>query len=169
MGPLVIIAVVTTYLNINNWATDTQDLALIISMAVIGAIAWLASKHIALFLMESGLILQGFLRNVARLTRPAFALLTCYSVITIFFGCIYTIYDGVQPVPSFLVNGKLQPLSFPDGLYLSISTLTTVGFGDITANAPFARVIVSGEVLCGVLLLLFGVEAMLGRSRHSQD
>ena len=166
MGPLLIIAVVTTYLNINNWTTDSQDLALIIAMATIGGIAWITSKQIALFLMESGVILQSFLRNAVRLARPAFAFLTCYSVITIFFGCLFTIYDHSQAAPSFLINGNPHVLAFPDGLYLSVSTLTTVGFGDIIASAPMARLMVSAEVLCGVLLLLFGVEAMLGRGHR---
>jgi len=169
MGPFLIIAVLTTYLHINDWTDGSQDLALIVAMASIGTIAWLASKQIALFLMETGMILQGFLRNVARLSRPAFAFLTCYSVITIFFGCIYSIYDQAQPAPTFLLNGEPHTLSFPDGLYLSISILTTVGFGDITAGAPLARMIVSSEVLCGVLLLLFGVEAMLGRGQREKN
>jgi voltage-gated potassium channel len=166
MGPLLIIAVLSTYLNIKTWTNDSQDLALISAMAIIGAVAWLASKHITIFLMESGVILQAFLRNAARLSKPAFALLTCYSVITIFFGCVYTIYDQSQDAPSFQVNGVAQKLSFLDGLYLSVSTLTTVGFGDIIAGAPIARLLVSAEVLCGVLLLLFGVEAMLDRGRR---
>ena len=167
LGPLLIVAVVTTYLQISHWSTDTQDVALIASMGVIGAIAWATSKHIALFLMECGLIFRSFLKNALRLARPAFALLTCYSLITIVFGCIYTIYDHNAAASHFLTNGASRNLTFPDGLYLSVSTLTTVGFGDITATTPLARLIVSSEVLCGILLLLFGVEAMLDRNRSN--
>ncbi len=166
VGPLLIVAVVTTYLQIREWTTDTQDVALIISMSVIGLVAWITSKHIALFLMECGLIFRAFLHNAARLARPAFALLTCYFLITIIFGCIYTIYDQLSPSSHFLTNGAARTLTFPDGLYLSISTLTTVGFGDILAVTPLARLIVTSEVLCGILLLLFGVDAMLDRNRQ---
>lgn len=167
IGPLIIVAAVTTYLQIAHWSTDRQDVALITSMAVIAVIAWLTSKYITIFLMECGLIFRSFLRNVARLARPAFALLTCYSLLTITFGCIYTIYDQSSSTLHFLTNGTPQKLAFPDGLYLSISTLTTVGFGDIAAGTPLARLIVSAEVLCGVLLLMFGVEAMLDRKNAS--
>ena len=167
VGTLLLIAVVTTYLQISHWTTDTQDVALIASMAAIGAIAWLTSKHIALFLMECGLIFRSFLRNVARLARPAFALLTCYFLLTIIFACVYTIYDQYSTASHFLTNGVAHTLTFPDGLYLSISTLTTVGFGDIIATTPLARLMVSSEVLCGILLLLFGVDAMLDRNRSS--
>jgi len=166
-GPLLIIAVVTTYLQIAHWATDTQDLALVVSMSAIGAVAWMTSKQIALFLMECGLILRSFLRNIAKLARPDFALLTCYFLITIIFACVYTIYDQFSATPHFLTNSVARALTFPDGLYLSISTLTTVGFGDIVAVTPLARLLVSSEVLCGILLLLFGVEAMLDRNRAS--
>lgn len=164
-GPLLIVAVLTTYLQIGLWTTDTQDIALVVSMAVIGAVAWLTSKHIALFLIECGLIFRSFLKNAAKLARPAFALLTCYFLITIIFGCAYTIYDQFSPTSHFLMNGVARTLAFPDGLYLSISTLTTVGFGDIVAVAPFARLMVAFEILCGILLLLFGLEAMFERSR----
>jgi len=167
LGPLLIVAVVTTYLQIGHWSTSSQDVALIISMSVIGVIAWLTSKHIALFLMECGLIFRTFLRSAAKLARPAFALMTCYFLLTIIFACVFTIYDQTGPGSHFLTNGVAQPLTFPDGLYLSVSTLTTVGFGDIIAIAPLARLIVSFEVLCGILLLLFGVEAMLDRGRAS--
>ena len=165
VGPLLIIAVVTTYLQISHWTTDTQDVALVVSMAAIGAVAWVTSKHIALFLMECGIIFRSFLKNAAKLARPAFALLTCYFLITIIFACIYTIYDQFSATPHFLTNSAARTLTFPDGLYLSISTLTTVGFGDIVAITPLARLLVSAEVLCGILLLLFGVEAMLDRNR----
>jgi len=164
LGPLLIIAVVTTYLKVGRWTTNTQDAALIVSMAAIGGVAWLMSRSIALFLMECGIIFRSFLRNIARLARPAFALLTCYFLITIIFACVYTIYDQYSGTSHFLSNGVASPLTFPDGLYLSISTLTTVGFGDIIAITPLARLIVSSEVLCGILLL-FGVDAMLDRTR----
>jgi len=167
VGPLLIIAVVTTYLQIGHWTTDTQDVALIVSMAAIGAVAWMTSRYIALFLMECGVILRSFLKNVVKLARPAFALLTCYFLITIIFACVYTIYDQFSVAPHFLTNGVARTLTFPDGLYLSISTLTTVGFGDIVATSPLARLVVTFEVLCGILLLLFGVEAMLDRNRTS--
>ena len=91
---------------------------------------------------------------------------SCYFLITIIFGCIYTIYDQFSPSSHFLTNGTAKTLTFPDGLYLSMSTLTTVGFGDIIAVTPFARLIVTSEVLCGILLLLFGVDAMLDRNRQ---
>lgn len=167
VAPLLLIAALTTYLQIADWSTRTQDAALAISMTTIAALAWLTSKHIAIFLVECGSILRAFLRNAAKLTRPAFALLTCYSLLTITFGCIYTIYDQSRTTSHFLTNGAAHTLTFPDGLYLSISTLTTVGFGDIIAVTPLARLIVSFEVLCGILLLLFGVEAMLDRKNSS--
>jgi voltage-gated potassium channel len=168
-GPLLIVAVVTTYLHNADWATDSQDLLLIVSMAVISAIAWFTSKYIALFLIECGVVFRSFLRNARKLAQPVFALLTCYSIITIFFGCIYTILDQVGPGQHFLTNGKVRPLTFLDGLYFSMSTLTMVGFGDILATSPFARLVITGEVLCGVILILFGVEAILDRGRRNTE
>jgi len=165
-GPLLIVAVVTTYLHNSGWVTDSPDVLLIMAMAVIGAIAWFGSKRIAVFLIETGVIFRGFLRSAYRLSRPVFALLTCYSILTIFYGCVYTIYDQAGVRSHFLTNSEARILTFLDGLYLSMATLTTIGFGDIVATTPLARLIVTSEVLCGVILLLFGVEAILDRDRH---
>ena len=164
-GPLVLVAAITTYLHAIDWSSGSQEGSLLLAMGAIAGVVWMTSKNIVLFLIECGHIFRSFLRNALSLFRPAFALLTCYSILTIFFGCIYTIYDQVSPDPHFLYNGQAHRLGFVDGLYLSLSTITTVGFGDIIAASPLARLLIATEVLCGVLLLLFGVDAMLDRSR----
>lgn len=163
--PLALVAAVTTYLHAANWSADSQDSTLLVAMSVISGVVWFTSKNIVLFLIECGEIFRSFVTNALSLSRPAFALLTCYSILTIFFGCLYTIYDQSSSTPHFLYNGEIRRLTFVDGLYLSLSTLTTVGFGDFVGASPLARLLLAVEVLCGVLLLLFGVDAMLDRSR----
>lgn len=88
IGPLVIMAIASTYVQVSGWSTETQDGALVAAMAVIGTVVSLTSKNIALFLMKCGSTFREFLKNAMKLTQPAFALLTCYSMITIFFGCL---------------------------------------------------------------------------------
>jgi hypothetical protein len=63
----------------------------------------------------------------------------------------YHIVDVVQP-GSF--NSAAGPLSnASDWIYYSFVTLSTVGYGDITAARPIARVLSIGEALSGQLYL----------------
>jgi hypothetical protein len=55
--------------------------------------------------------------------------------------------------------GNLQYSQVEPFLYFSVSTLTTVGFGDITAVHPIARSLVMMESIIGILYppVLIGV------------
>jgi voltage-gated potassium channel len=169
VGPLAMVAIVSSFLRIPSWDPSTQDLGLILSMAVIGVIGFGASRRILLFLIETGAVFSAFFANAVRLVQPAFALLTCYSLVIILFGAAYTIFDQMSVTPNFAALGSAAPISFPDGLYLSVATLTMVGYGDITPISAVARLFVSIELICGVVLLLFGVEAMLERSTQAEN
>jgi len=165
IGPLAIVAVLTTFMRVAEWTADSQDGTLLIAMGIIASVAWASAPRIAVFLMETGEVFRSFLRNATKLSRPAFALLTCYSLIIIFFGSVYTIFDQIAVAPNFATLGEKRALTFAEGLYLSVATLSMAGFGDVTPVTIAAKLIVSIEILCGILLLLFGVEAMLERGR----
>ena len=61
--------------------------------------------------------------------------------------------------------GEPLDLSFTECLYFSIITLSTVGYGDLVPLSPLVRVIVGVEIICGVLLLLFGFSEIISYSR----
>ncbi len=167
VGPLAIVAIVSSFLRIPSWTPPSQDLALVASMTVVGVIGFGASRRISVFLIETGAVFRAFFANAVNLMQPAFALLTCYSLVIILFGAAYTIFDQMSVAPNFAILGAAMPMTFPEGLYLSVATLTMVGYGDITPISGVARLFVSIELICGVVLLLFGVEAMLQRGTHS--
>lgn len=50
-----------------------------------------------------------------------------------------------------------------DMLYFSMTTLTTLGFGDIVAKSPFVKIIVMMEAIFGNLLLVLGVASIVPR------
>jgi voltage-gated potassium channel len=65
-----------------------------------------------------------------------------------------------------------QPLSRIDSMYFSVTVFTTVGFGDITAKARAARVIVTYQmildlVIVGVVLRLVVNAIKIGRQRQT--
>ena len=162
LAPLAGIAVSTFLLPIASWDDVGQGLALIGYMALIAAIAAGASRGIMLFLIDLGLLFEDFTENAAQLVKPAFAFFTWYSLLVIVFGCLYTIIDRFAPAPSFFVLGaEGRPITFAEGLYVSITTLSTIGYGDIVAKSPVVRALVAVEIFSGVMLILFGVQAIL--------
>jgi hypothetical protein len=56
-----------------------------------------------------------------------------------------------------------EPLSRVDALYFTLTVFTTTGFGDITAQSQFTRLVVSGEMISAVLVTLLFVGNLLQR------
>ena len=160
-GPLAIVGVAITILPIRQIEAVEQEYALLTAMVIIALAALLAARDIASFLLSTAIMSEDFFANAARLARPAFAFFTVYSLLVLVFGCFYTILDRYSASANFLAGGTVRKLSFGEGLYLSIVTLSTVGYGDFIAQTTAARTLIGAEIFLGVLLLLFGVQAIL--------
>ena len=133
-------------------------------MMVVALIVFFVSRDIAIFLLDVGLLFEGFFQQAARLVMPAFAFLTFYSLLVIIFAALYSIIERLSPGPDFLASGVGRPLSFAECLYFSVVTLSTVGYGDIQPVSGLARFVTAVEIIMGVLLLLFGFSAII---RHT--
>jgi Ion channel len=55
-----------------------------------------------------------------------------------------------------------EPLTRIDSLYFTITVLSTVGFGDISAVSQSARIVVAVQMLVNILVLGVGVRVILG-------
>jgi hypothetical protein len=131
-------------------------------MALTSLVVFRASQEVALLLLDTGLLFEEFFEQVADLVQPAFAFLTFYSVLVIVFGALYTVIDRVSTQPHFVIAGAGgRDITFPEALHFSLVTLATVGYGDIVPGSNLIRVLSSVEVVAGILLLLFGFNAIL--------
>jgi hypothetical protein len=76
-----------------------------------------------------------------------------YLLLAIIFAFSYNIIELLHPgaFVSSTLGAHLQVNNVDTFLYFSVSTLTTVGFGDITAIHPFARSLVMFESIIGTL------------------
>lgn len=164
--PLAAVAAASFILPIGEMGAPEQDAALLFAMTIIGLTAAVTAPGIAAFLLDTAMLFENFFFNAGRLVKPAFAFLTCYSLLTIIYGCLYTIIDRFSPTPNFNVFGAPRAITLSEGLYLSVVTLSTVGYGDLTASSGIARALVASEIVTGVLLLLFGVQAILSSDRR---
>ena len=147
---------------------DLADGTLLTAMAAISLIVLTVSPEVAAFLLDTGLLFEEFSERVARLIVPAFAFLTCYSLLVIVFASFYAVLDHLSGGGNFRIDGVVRAISFPESLYFSLTTLSTVGYGDIAPASNPMRVVAGIEVVCGILLLLFGFNEIFSFAR-AQD
>jgi voltage-gated potassium channel len=55
-----------------------------------------------------------------------------------------------------------QPMNHSDALYFTVTVFATVGFGDITATADTARLVVTGQMIIDLIILGLGARVILG-------
>jgi voltage-gated potassium channel len=55
-----------------------------------------------------------------------------------------------------------QQLTRSDALYFTVSTFSTVGFGDITPVGQYARLVVTAQMILDLLILGLGVRVFIG-------
>jgi hypothetical protein len=62
-----------------------------------------------------------------------------------------------------------QPLTRTDALYFTVTTFSTVGYGDITAKSEGARIMVMIQMLADLVILGFGVKVIFGAVQMSRQ
>ncbi|WPZ36633.1 ion channel [Thalassobaculum sp. OXR-137] len=165
--PVVLIGVANFLVPMQDWEPAARSAWLFASMSVIAAIIFLAGHSVAVFLVDTGLLFEDFYLTAARLVKPAFAFLTFYSLITVIFAAIYRLIDRFDGVPTFTFSGVSRDIGFSESLYFSIVTLSTVGYGDIVPLTHAVRAVVAVQIVLGIILLLFGFQAVLRSTRDT--
>jgi hypothetical protein len=107
-------------------------------------------------------IVRGVRSQLEVTVRTVLAALSVYLLIGLFFAFSYSLMAAIDSGPFFAsgIDGVL-----PDHLYFSYSTLTTVGFGDLTASADVGRMTSALEALVGQLHLVTVVALLVGNLR----
>jgi Ion channel len=68
----------------------------------------------------------------------------------------------------FSAGSFSEPLTRTDALYFTVTVFATVGFGDITAKAEFARVAVMGQMVLGIVVVGLGARVVVDAVKRSQ-
>jgi len=61
------------------------------------------------------------------------------------------------------------PLTRTDALYFTVTIFATVGFGDLSAKAEGARLVVTGQMLLDLIILGAGVRIILNAVQRGRD
>ena len=131
----------------------------------------LAQVPVALSLSVELLVLAGVVAwQVSSITRakyPAIRAVEALSVTTPLFLLLFAAgyFLLAQDNPA---NFDPQILTRTDTLYFTVTTFSTVGFGDITATSQAARLIVTVQMLLDLLVLGLGIRLILNAVQAGQ-
>ena len=132
-----------------------------------------AQSTSSLLALAAGLVLLVLLvgvrvRQILRDTRPrlraAEGLALVVPLFVALFAWTYLLLSRAEPA------AFSEPLNRIDAAYFTLSILSTVGFGDISAQNDLARLLVSAQIVLTFTLLAGVVRLMLeaGRARASE-
>jgi Ion channel len=105
--------------------------------------------------------------------RTMFGVLCIYLLVGMFFAFGFALIDVVSSKPFFAQVSNTTP---SDYLYFSFATITTVGYGDLTAHTDLGRSLAITEALVGQIYLVTVVALIVSnigrgpgaRRRHSR-
>lgn len=119
------------------------------------------SNGLGLFVFYLAMVASLFHRVIHE--RPVtgeliYGLLVFYLQLALAFAMAYQIVNVLVPEAFWSASGALQ---LDDFVYYSLVTLTTVGYGDIHALAPAARLLAGAEAMAGVMFIAIAVARSL--------
>ena len=86
---------------------------------------------------------------------------SAYLLIPIIWAVSYMVIHALNPGSFSLIARETQP-HFHEFMYFSLTTLTTLGYGDITPISPFARIWSTLEAVVGTLYIALLVARLVG-------
>ena len=134
------------------------------------AISWIFSA--GLYFIATVYLLRYVFQPTVMTQDKLFGAAAAYLMIGVFWAYSYAIVGFVYP-QSYMVVGQPGSVVYADALYLSITVLTSTGFGDITPLTRQARGICMVEQITGALFVAILIARLAGvyppRSSYVDD
>lgn len=160
------VGVVAAAMPVGRMDRTAQGVALLAAMATVAGVVAASVRDVVRIMVDVALILGTVGRHVGRLAVPIAAYLSIYALLAIVFACFYRIADSLSRVALFSTSQGPVRMDFVDALHFSVTTLSTVGYGDFQPHDPGVRVLASAQAVSGQLLLLFGFAEIMRGSRE---
>ena len=106
---------------------------------------------------------RGILASARPLLRAIRVIALGLPLLLVLFAATYITVDGQQ------ANAFTERLSRTDGLYFTVTTFATVGYGDISPQTELARVLVTVQMLVGLVAVGVIAKVVLGAVRVAQE
>jgi voltage-gated potassium channel len=118
--------------------------------------------------LAMGMLVAWQVRAILQSPHPALraieAVALSLPLFLLIFAAAYVVLSSTEP------DAFTEPLNRVDSLYFVVTVFATVGFGDISAVSPIARMLVTGQmvgdlILIGLVLRVFMTAVDQGRRR----
>ena len=133
---------------------DRSSAAATVTMLVIGLVALIA-------------LIAFQVRSILGARFPGLhaveALATSIPLFLLLFASAYLVIAAEAP------GSFSQQLTHTDALYFTVTVFATVGFGDITAKAEAARLVVTGQMIIDLVIIGIGARIILGAVQRSRQ
>lgn len=127
--------------------------------------ACVPTAFLGAFYLFTALVIFKFVLSSARAGQNAlFGAMSVYLLVGATFAMVYTVIETLVP-GSFYMDTVVNPdgvLGTLDFIYLSFTTLTSLGYGDICPVTPQARMLTVFEAIVGVMYLAVIIGRFVG-------
>jgi voltage-gated potassium channel Kch len=106
---------------------------------------------------------RGILASSTPLVKAIRVLTLGFPMLLVLFAATYITVDGQQP------GAFTEPLSRTDGLYFTVTTFATVGYGDISPQTELTRALVTVQMLVGLVAVGVIAKLVLGAARVAKE
>ena len=113
-----------------------------------------------LFIGVVAIELRGVVKDPQPVGRAVVAMARVLPLFIVLFAWIYVAMSANHP------GTFSEPLTKSSSLYFTITVLATVGFGDITPVTDGARLIVSAQMICDLVVIGILVKLITGVAKH---
>jgi voltage-gated potassium channel len=118
---------------------------------------------LAIFAVTLAVELRAIVRSKRPMLRAAVAMALVLPLFIVVFAWTYLTMSLSSPRPFG------QHLTHISALYFTVTVFSTVGFGDITAKTDAARLAVTAQMICDLVVLAVVVRLILGAAQGSRD
>jgi voltage-gated potassium channel len=122
-----------------------------------------AALRFLLFLAMLAILLRLGIRQTRRAVHPSAVAAERISALVTVINLIAVTFSGVYYALKDQFSGLHTPL---DALYFSVTTMTTVGYGDITAVSQPARAIVIVQMIFDLVIVTTAISVVAGSMRR---
>jgi hypothetical protein len=98
-----------------------------------------------------------------------FVSVSLYLLLGMLWFSLYNLLEAVHPGSFALQSAPLSSLPRGTLIYLSLATLTTLGYGDIVPVTPIARMVAALEAVAGVLYIAITVARLVAGYRGGKE
>ncbi len=113
--------------------------------------------------------LFSYLRNARSVVREhLYTAISIYLLLGMLWFALYCVIDLISP-GSFASGGNVLTNHQSELLYFSLVTLSTIGYGDVVALQPEARMVAALEGMAGVLYVAITVAILINAYRRQDS